>query len=132
MSQIRQLARGFLPCKIIDLGAGTCEIALRLKQDGAEVLAVDWTIERVIDEAKQFFVQTDATILVPDEFDLIVCAGLLYHLSIEQQQRCSRNWSGKPVILDAPRAQTWPWGTLASIVSQQTGESAVVYRTEPP
>lgn len=106
MSQIRQLARGFLPCKIIDLGAGTCEIALRLKQDGAEVLAVDWTIERVIDEAKQFFVQTDATILVPDEFDLIVCAGLLYHLSIEQQQRCSRNWSGKPVILDTHFSRT--------------------------
>lgn len=100
IAQIRQLARAFMPCRIIDLGAGTCEISLRLKQDGAEVLAVDWTSERVLAAAKGFFVQTDATILEPDEFDLIVCAGLLYHLSLEQQERMARNWKGKPVILD--------------------------------
>lgn len=100
IAQIRQLARAFIPCRIIDLGAGTCEISLRLKQDGAEVLAVDWTSERVLSEAKGFFVQTDATILEPDEFDLIVCAGLMYHLSLEQQERMARNWKGKPVILD--------------------------------
>jgi len=100
VAQIRQLARGFLPCKIIDLGCGTGEIAWKLHQDGAQVLAVDWTAERVIEQAKPFFVQTDATILQPDEFDLIVCAGLLYHLSIDQQQQIAKNWKGKPVILD--------------------------------
>ena len=100
IAQIRQIARAFMPCRIADLGAGTCEISLKLKQDGADVLAVDWTDERVLSEAKEFFVQGDAVAFDASQFDLIVCAGLLYHLAIEQQEALAANWHGKPVILD--------------------------------
>ena len=97
---IRQLARAFYPCKVVDLGAGSGYIATRLKRDGADVVAVDWTSERVTGEAKPFFVQCDATGYKVNEFDLVVCAGLLYHLDIDQQLRMAKNWKGKPVILD--------------------------------
>jgi SAM-dependent methyltransferase len=100
VSQIRQLARGFLPCRVVDLGAGSCEISLRLKQDWAEVVAVDWTAERILSVAKDFFIQGDAVEFDSSWFDLIVCAGLLYHLSIEQQETLAEKWRSQPVILD--------------------------------
>lgn len=100
IAQIRQLARAFIPCKVVDLGAGSCEISLRLKNDGADVVAVDFTDERVLPDAKTFFEKADATSFDIRSFDLIVCAGLLYHLSIEQQQLLAGSMRGKHAIVD--------------------------------
>lgn len=100
VAQIRQLVRGFLPCSVVDLGAGSCEISLRLKQDGAAVVAVDWTAERILSGAKDFFIQADAVQFDSSGFDLIVCAGLLYHLSLEQHETLAEKWRRQPMILD--------------------------------
>lgn len=97
---IRQLARAFHPCSVVDLGTGSGYISIKLQRDGANVTAVDYTDERMLPVAKPFFIQADAVAFDVTPFDLVVCAGLLYHCDISQHDQLAKNWSGKPVILD--------------------------------
>lgn len=100
VNQIRQLARGFLPCRIADIGCGTGEISWRLSRDGGQVTAIDCNDSRVIDRAKKLFCKGDAVTADLREFDLIVCAGLLYHLDLSSQRKLADSLDGKLVILD--------------------------------
>ena len=100
LNQIRQLARGFYPCTVADIGCGTGEIAWRLTRDGANVTAIDCSDSRVMDRVRQLFHKGDAIATDLQKFNLIVCAGLLYHLDLESQLKLVKNIGGKPVILD--------------------------------
>lgn len=106
VSQIRQLVRAFLPCKVAEIGAGSGYIGVLLTRDGASVTSVDITDHRVLEEARPNWITMDAVAFSLDCFDIVVCAGLLYHLNIEQQKTLAARFIGKTVILDTHFSRT--------------------------
>ena len=71
-----------------------------LEQQGHTVSAFDICDARVPDHARRIFRQDSALSIDYSEYDLIVCPGLLYHLSLSQQVSLVEKWKGLPVILD--------------------------------
>ena len=88
------------PCRVVDLGSGSGLIGMLIRKAGGEVTIVDASSSRVSAEARPFFHQADAVTYSLEPFDLIVCAGLLYHLNLSSQITLAANMAGKPVILD--------------------------------
>lgn len=88
------------PCRVCDVAAGNCAIPLQLETLGHSVTAFDITDCRVSDKARRMFIQKSALQIDYSQFDLIVCAGLLYHLPLAQQVQIVAAWGSRPVILD--------------------------------
>lgn len=97
---IREAAAYYSPCRLFDVAAGDCSIPLALQADGFDVRAFDISRSRARPEAARIFQHGNALELDYSQCDLIVCAGLLYHLPIEHQIRLVSLWRSKPVILD--------------------------------
>lgn len=88
----------FSPCSLVDLGAGTCGASEIARRYGFDVTAVDIEPGRVPINMRDVYIQADALMFDITEYDLIVCEGLLYHLSIDQQIRLVQQFIGKPVL----------------------------------
>ena len=100
VQQILQAARLFLPCRVVDLGTGSGLIGLQIRDAGGDVTLVDCSPKRLLPEAKPLFVRADVPDVPLTKFDLIVCAGLLYHMNLSTQIRFAEAVRRKPVILD--------------------------------
>lgn len=100
VDQILELAKPFLPCRAVDLGTGSGLIGMKLREHGADITLVDCTPRRVMPEARRFFVRADVPDINLRPFDLIVCAGLMYHMPLSGQVELANAVDGKPVILD--------------------------------
>jgi len=87
---------------LLDLGAGHCSFAKRAREAGYKVTAVDGRTERLPDDLDGIeFVKSDVRELDVTGFGVIAILGLLYHLTLEDQEDLLRRCSyGATVILD--------------------------------
>ncbi|HEX8086994.1 MAG TPA: class I SAM-dependent methyltransferase [Solirubrobacteraceae bacterium] len=97
VDRVAQLARDFgpdvaRPLRVLDPGAGDGAFAVRLAEDGADVVAVDGRAEHVA-RIRALVQEHDASVMVIHSdvrdlraehaaFDVVLCLGLLYHLPL--------------------------------------------------
>lgn len=90
----------FPPGTCVDLGTGHGAFAREAASLGWDVTAVDARIERFPEDKRVTWLQSDVRNVELRHFDLIMCLGLFYHLTLEDQLGLLRRASGRPLILD--------------------------------
>lgn len=103
---------------LLDLGAGPCQFARRARRLGWKVTAVDGRTERLPDDLDGItFIEADVRGFDTHGYDTIAILGLLYHLTLAEQEALLRSCVGTRVILETqvhtpgyvpPAAE--PWG----------------------
>lgn len=98
---IRRVLGMFPPGSCVDLGTGHGGYAILAADLGWEVTAVDARTERWPDPAPEHirWVQGDVRDVPLDSYDLVLCLGLFYHLTIEDQLAFLGRVK-QPVIID--------------------------------
>jgi SAM-dependent methyltransferase len=86
--------------RCIDLGAGHGRFAARAAAAGWEVVAVDARTDRFPALPDVEFVQADVRDVDLAEFDLVLCLGLWYHLTLVDQQALLTRAGGVPLLID--------------------------------
>jgi SAM-dependent methyltransferase len=84
----------------VDLGAGHGKFSMRASAAGWDVTAVDVRLERFEGDGHIKFVEADVRSYDPTGFDLVLCLGLFYHLTLENQVDFLRRIDGTPLMLD--------------------------------
>lgn len=90
----------FEPGNCIDLGAGHGAFAQKAADLGWSVTAVDARTDRYPQDERVTWVQADVRDVDLSSYNLIVCLGLFYHLTLDDQLRLLSKSSGRPIILD--------------------------------
>lgn len=118
--------------RLLDLGAGPCVFAGIARDLGWEVTAVDARTERLPANMKGInFIECDVRTFDPSGYDTISILGLLYHLTLPEQEALLRSCSYARVILETqvhtpgfvpPAAE--PWGHLEVT---EAGLDGVIY-----
>jgi SAM-dependent methyltransferase len=85
---------------LVDLGAGHGKFAAVASNAGWEVTAVDARTERWLAAPGVTWVQADVREFEIERFDLVVCLGLFYHLTLEDQLDLLQRCRGVPAIID--------------------------------
>ena len=96
----RHILSLFSPGRCVDLGTGHGKFAVQAADLGWTVTAVDARVERWPEDSRVRWVQGDIREFALDEYDLILCLGLFYHLSLEDQLSFLARAAGRPVLLD--------------------------------
>lgn len=86
--------------RCVDLGAGHGKFSRRAADAGWEVTAVDARTERFPRIRGVEFVQADVRSFDLAGFDLVLCLGLFYHLTLDDQLDLLQRAAGTPVLLD--------------------------------
>jgi 2-polyprenyl-3-methyl-5-hydroxy-6-metoxy-1,4-benzoquinol methylase len=71
--------------RMVDLGTGHGKFAILAADRGWDVTAVDARVDRWPDDSRIAWVQEDVRQHVLTPYDLVVCLGLFYHLTCEDQ-----------------------------------------------
>jgi hypothetical protein len=116
--QFSELLNLFPPQPIIDLGCGGCPFVGVMQSRGFKVQAIDINSQRVPKKFLSCFKKGNALSADLSFADLILCSGLLYHLTISEQERLKRALSGKTVLLD----------THYTSIGRKSGKYSGVYR----
>ena len=95
-----QLLARFAPGRCYDLGSGHGKFAQRAAATGWTVTAIDARNERFVSAPGVEFVQADVRNVRLDDADLVLCLGLFYHLTLDDQIDLLGRASGAPLILD--------------------------------
>lgn len=90
----------FHPGRVIDLGAGHGSFSVRAADAGWRVTALDARTVRFQDDPRVTWVQSDARHADVSGYDLILCLGLFYHLTLEDQLNLLERASGTPLMID--------------------------------
>ncbi|MDQ3782617.1 MAG: class I SAM-dependent methyltransferase [Actinomycetota bacterium] len=90
----------FPPGRLIDLGAGHGSFSVRATERGWKATAVDARTKRFQDDPRVDWVNLDVREAHVSGYDLILCLGLLYHLTLEDQLHLLNRASGTPLIID--------------------------------
>jgi len=90
----------FPPGRLVDLGAGHGKIAIRAARLGWDVVAIDARDERFPKTDAATFVVADVRDVDLAGYDLVVCLGLFYHLTLDDQRSLLARCAGRPLILD--------------------------------
>jgi hypothetical protein len=90
----------FPPGNLIDLGAGHGTFSKLAADAGWKVTALDARDVRFPEDDRITWKVGDVREATFDEYDLIACLGLFYHLTIDDQLDLLARCSGKPMILD--------------------------------
>jgi hypothetical protein len=85
--------------KLLDIGCGGCGIA-DIFAERHNVDVIDSNASRVPAKWIKRFRKTTAQAVPLDDYDGVILAGVLYHLSTESQREVCRRLAGKLVILD--------------------------------
>lgn len=113
---------GFLePGRVLDLGAGHGAFSLRAANAGWDVTAVDARDQRFPDDSRVTWVVQDVRKTDLSGYDLILCLGLWYHLTVDDQiDLVSRMASTRtPVVIDTHVATDTPTHTLSDPVVEK-------------
>jgi SAM-dependent methyltransferase len=94
------LLQNFAPGHLVDLGAGHGKFSVRAANAGWAVTAVDARNERFPSDPRVVWKTQDVRDAELKDFDLIVCLGLFYHLTLSDQVDLLRRAGGKPLIID--------------------------------
>ena len=95
-----QLLALFPAGRCVDLGAGHGKFSTRASSAGWDVTAVDVRRERFDGDGRVEFVEADVRSYDPSGFDLVLCLGLFYHLTLADQIDLLRRIDGTPLMLD--------------------------------
>lgn len=107
----------FPPGRLVDLGTGHGRFAIRAADAGWDTTAVDARDERFPDDDRVKWVTQDAREFSLDGFDLILCLGLFYHLTADDQIDLLSRASGTPIVIDTHVATAKPTHALGPPVS---------------
>jgi len=86
--------------RCVDLGAGHGSFAREAASLGWEVAAVDARTERFPADERVTWIQADVRTVDLMPYDLVLCLGLFYHLTLEDQLHLLHRAAGRPMILD--------------------------------
>jgi len=110
----------FQPGRLVDLGAGHGGYARRAADAGWTVTAVDARDDRFPDDSRITWIKQDVREFDLTGFDLVLCLGLWYHLTVDDQMslliKMARN--GSPVVIDTHVATDNPTFKLSDPVVQ--------------
>lgn len=85
----------------VDLGCGHCLFLKAAAEQGCNVVGVDARMDRVPQEVLESgFLEERVQDVELDEYDLILCLGVFYHMTLADQLELVDKFKGKPVILD--------------------------------
>jgi len=90
----------FRPGRLADLGAGHGTFSILAAEKGWEVTAIDARTERFPDDPRVTWVHSDVREADLSGFDLVVCLGLFYHLTLADQLDLLKRCSGTPLLID--------------------------------
>jgi hypothetical protein len=90
----------FPPGKVIDLGAGHGKFARRASDMGWRTTAVDARTERFPDDPRVEWRHEDVRVADVSGYDLILCLGLFYHLTVDDQLDLLGRCAGTPLVID--------------------------------
>lgn len=107
---------GFPRGRVVDLGAGHGKFSLRAADLGWDVTAVDARTTRFVEDDRITWVQQDVREVDLEGFDLILCLGLFYHLTLDDQVALLRRAAGTPLVLDTHVATPNPTHPLSGPV----------------
>lgn len=94
----------FPPGKLIDLGSGHGKLAIRAARLGWNAVAIDARTERFpVTDAVEFR-NIDVRDVSLTGYDLILCLGLFYHLTLDDQRSLLQRCAGTPLIIDTHMA----------------------------
>ncbi len=103
--------------RLVDLGAGHGQFSLRAADAGWSVTAVDARETRFPPDDRITWVRQDVRTFELGGFDLILCLGLFYHLTIEDQVALLDRAAGTPMIIDTHLATAKPTHRLSAPVT---------------
>jgi len=86
--------------RCVDLGAGHGKFSMRASAAGWDVTAVDVRKERFVGDGRVKFVEADVRSYDASGFDLVLCLGLFYHLTLADQIDLLCRVAGTPLMLD--------------------------------
>ena len=109
----------FPPGRLVDLGAGHGQFSIRAADAGWDVTAVDARTERFPDDDRVKWVQLDVRDADLSGYDLVLCLGLFYHLTLADQLAFLERAAGTPIILDTHLATAQPTHALSAPVTVQ-------------
>jgi hypothetical protein len=104
------IARRLLPPepRVVDLGCGHCLfLKLAIEVFGARCSGIDARPDRVPDGMPVSIGRVQDADLSP--YDLILCLGILYHMTIEDQVALVGRFEGKPAIVDTHYGKPEEW-----------------------
>lgn len=90
----------FEPGRVVDLGAGHGLFSVRAADAGWDVTAIDARTGRFKSDPRIRWIEQDVRDSDLSGYDLILCLGLFYHLTIDDQLALLEKGSGTPMILD--------------------------------
>ena len=96
----QRMLEQFRPGKLADLGAGHGSFSILAADKGWEVTAIDARTERFPDDPRVTWVHSDVREVDLSGYDLIVCLGLFYHLTLADQLDLLKRCSGTPMLID--------------------------------
>src|SRR5690625_1565140 len=111
--------RNFRTGTLIDLGAGHGEHSRRAADAGWQVTAVDARDERFPNDDRITWVRQDVREVDLAGYDLILCLGLFYHLTLDDQLDLLKRTSGTPLILDTHVATDQPTHQLSDPIEDR-------------
>lgn len=115
----RTMLARFTPGRLIDLGAGHGLFSKIAADAGWQVTAVDARTERFPDDDRVTWQHEDVRTVDLSGYDLIVCLGLFYHLTIDDQLSLLDRASGTPMILDTHVGAANSTFPLSDVVEQR-------------
>lgn len=107
------LLRHLPPGRLVDLGAGHGKFAMRAADAGWQATAVDARDERFVEDDRVTWVTQDVREFDLAGYDLVLCLGLFYHLTVEDQVALLERAGGTPLILDTHVATKNPTHPLS-------------------
>jgi len=128
MARFEQLLRLFPPGRLVDLGTGHGWFARKSADHGWRVTAVDARTERWPQDDRVSWVQQDVREHDLSPYDLILCLGLFYHLTVDDQLALLDRCSGTPVIIDTHLDHGRHAHPLSDRVTQGDGYEGRLYR----
>ncbi len=90
----------FTTGRLVDLGAGHGLLSMRAADAGWQVTAVDARTERFPTDERVTWVHDDIRAHDVSGYDLILCLGLFYHLTLADQLDLLTRAAGTPILID--------------------------------
>jgi Methyltransferase domain len=106
----------FPPGRLVDLGAGHGAFSVRAAKTGWKVTAIDARTVRWPDAPEVTWVQRDVRDAELAGYDMILCLGLFYHLTVNDQLELLKRCAGTPMIIDTHLANGLSTFTLSERV----------------